>query len=553
MLRLSKYFIILIAVCLLVGQKTVFANESNYVYDQYSGKKIKINNYIFNINHASGEKTHLMYPYIDEEGDAIKKINAQIKYVMVGQLSTNAFYSKLDRYYSKSLENYIFYHANKEVNAKKVNMNIDQLSVIDYKANLVCDSIFSILVEYHFNRTENQTKLPSESEYYKNTYYESHFFNLVTGEEYQEKDLFEKSSQKQLNELVNDKIRAVLHQYNEPIKPLLSYNNVGIRINIEDEIALRKVLDNREKKLGELDILKEGLFYPLSSSMIYILPPSSQSSKYFTDRQIIVRISFEEIKEYINKSGPFNKIRYRTHNSTKLKNCDPSYSPLKSDFISYEINNYIEDSTTLKFKNTDSIYVYNLIKKDSLISKILLHKYKLNSQGSIVYYTFGDQIISCSYNEKEQLITHRTEETINNNVYYKEVDLTYDEQGNLIREDIESSEPGSEGPNYSKTFYTYYSEFILVEEYSNPLYYCEVSKIIFDKNQNRFMYRGANHEHNEIKYDTINDFNIIVQVRSENQIRDIKYDTRNRPTSVAIKKKNATNQWSEQNYLIEYY
>ena len=545
----------------LNNQVILYENE----YDEL--KNSKMNFY---------DEIDVEYPILKDLKDSLvqKKINKRIKNIIVNQIETDSFRVKLFINLKQNLD--VFFAINGKthdelgeyrINELKFAPNIKDISYsfLTYFKNIIC-----INIDYKYDTQLSDYKVDEDFHYY-----ETYYYNLSTGKEYRPKDVFNRLYQKELSEKIREYVKKEMEN--------VAIDEIIPEEQYDSEVSNEKQTEVIEKTLTNFDINRAGIPYLKAFSFAYYIPTWSACSRNIGGLETEVRFTIEEIKKYLNPTGPFGFL-IQTHlkESNIIKNQNTN-----------QINHYISNYPQIFAFEFDSVSVTGNIKsitinkvidkyiKDNVTEKqeSLFKKINYQKDGVIKSVTSRNQTIQFDFNNNRQLLK---KVYIDNNKVIRVEDFKYDKNGNLIFhanspiDDVKEIRhffygdnfyieenyngafennyykysldknglivkketiSGAESSNYSESVFKYDQNNKLLLRYNPNENSLSGLVYVYDKNGNLLTYEYDSGRYlTEYKYDQNNNMILITQYDSKrvNSVKNIEYDIHKKPIKIEI-------------------
>lgn len=410
------------------------------------------------------DEVSLYYPVITGQIDSLvrNKINKRLYELSTSIIDSNSLWKVISLHHDKTLLSYTRnnpnfrddrgYYSDNELKYEPV---IDQvkLSLTTYY-----NHILAVELVYEYHSQFESHKIDNDF-----TYRTMYYFDTRNGREYKSGEIFNPSSLPALNKLIESKIIAYFEKY--PAKMPEDYDEE------DEEKAFYRNLkpnnDQKEKKLTGFSADKNGFWSTLAFSMVLRLDEWDPVMDNFYGYPITLRISFNDIKAFINPKGPYaSLLQFQSGSNTVLKEQN-NYKRVTTGF---DVSTYTSTSEV-------NGYDYYSLQTQKAIKRIEL--YKLNDdprdtvrefkQRALLYAENGN-LRECRYFDNNRYQSHAvfgfdtarnlTKIALLNGAQITESqDLHYDQNKNLLRLDQFERYRG-----YSEVYYWYLDSIVLSEE-----------------------------------------------------------------------------------------
>jgi hypothetical protein len=415
-------------VCLLLF--SIF-NANAQVGDLLNQKNLE-----FESKYLDLKGTDINYPVIKGLKDTViqKKLNARFKQIFIDQIETDSFRFSLFKELKNNMEIY-----NTIVEKELENENRYEQTEENYTPPYKIEDVNFTFLSY-LNSTLSVMQIISykvedrnldiyEEDFYS---YRLFYFNVLNGKEYKPADVFKKSAEKQINQLIEQKVKEKLNQvdFKELRAELLDVDEEE-EVEVEFYKGVKNALSFKNKGLENFSAFKEGFAFPKVFSMAFYIPAWSKCTQDIYGMNMAVRLTFDEIRNYLNPEGPFaSLITFQLRKDTQLKNQNqPTYKQERNEpeftwteNIPIKISDNLK-KITIKLFNTpsdkaDTTKGRNFIEIEYYKNGNLKEVNEIQSKQSTLFtYDNAGRII-----KKVKYRNGKTEESF---------DYVYDEKGNV--------------------------------------------------------------------------------------------------------------------------
>jgi len=453
-------------VCLLLI--SIF-NANAQVGDLLNQKNLE-----FESKYVDLKGTDINYPVIKGLKDTViqNKLNARFKQIFVDHVESDSFRFSLSEDVKNNIaiyntiieqdqskrsefeqndENYIPHHKIEDINftfLSYLNSTLSMMQIISYK---VVDRNLDI-----------------DEEFYS---YRLFYFNVLNGKEYKPADVFKKSAEKQINQLIEQKVKEKLNQvdFTELRAALLDLDEEE-GIEVEFYKGVKNALSFKNKGLENFSAFKEGFAFPKIFSMAFYIPAWSKCTQDIYGMNMEVRLTFDEIRNYLNPEGPFaSLIRFQLRKDTQLKNQNqPTYKQERNEpEFTWTENIPIKISDNLK-KITIKLFNTPSDKADTTKGRNFIEiEYYKNGNLKEVNEIQSKQSTLFTYDNAGRIIK---KVKFRNGKTIESIEYQYDEKGN-----VKELTSYLEEQYIESTFYHYEQNRVLIERYNFSNFYEEFS------------------------------------------------------------------------------
>jgi len=445
-------------------------NAQHLVKDLLTGKDL-----VYETKYVELNDIDINYPIIKGLKDTLiqNKLNARFKQIFVDHIESDSFrlslfgevnnnmevYNSLQQHdpsnrngYEQTEENYIPPHKIEDIEVaflSYLNSTLTMMQVISYR---VKDRSSDVDEEFYSCRL--------------------FYFNVLNGKEYKPTDIFKKSSEKQINHLIEKKVKEKLNQVDfKELRAALLDLDEEEGVEVEFYKGVKNALSFKNRGLENFSVLKEGFAFPKAFSMAYYIPAWSKCTQNIFGMSMEVRLTFDEIRTILNPNGPFaSLISFRLSNETQLKNQNQPtnknpYNEPEFDWIEnvpLKISNNLKKITVKQhnksFNKADTtkreIYKEIYFDKNGNLTEISELQGTLNT---LFTYDNAGRIIKKTKYQKGKTL--------------ESFEFLYDEKGNVIELTRITKDQYVES-----TYYHYEKNRVLEESYNFSNFYEEVNE-----------------------------------------------------------------------------
>ena len=410
------------------------------------------------------EDIWLSYPVITDPLDSTvrKKINQRMYEICMSMIDSNTLWRNISTHHDKTMLSYLKNNPNfRDERGYYRDNDIKFVPLIDnVKLNLVayCNHILTMELVYEYHSQYGSNKVESDF-----TYRTMYYVDARNGNEFKSNTIFNPASLPALNKMIESRVIAFFEKYplEEPEdddtddEEQAFYNN------------LRPNQNKRDKKLISFSADKNAYWSPLVFSFIFKIDEWDPVMDNFYGNPVTLRISFEDIKPYINPKGPFASLLQSKSSLGSVFREQHNYKRVGPGFH-LNLNSSVSDVNGYDF--------YSLHIPDS-IKSILVYKINTDARDSVreykqreLQYSENGNLQECRYFENNRSVNNAVFgfDTSGNLIKIAQLsgaqikesqDLVYDQKKNLLRVDRFERFRG-----YSEEHYFYQDSVILSEE-----------------------------------------------------------------------------------------
>ena len=311
--------------------------------------------------------------------------------------------------------------------------------------------------------------LDIDEEFYS---YRLFYFNVLNGKEYKPTDVFKKSAEKQINQLIEKKVKEKLNQVDfKELRAALLDLDEEEGVEVEFYKGVKNALPFKNRGLENFSVLKEGFSFPKAFSMAYYIPAWSKCTQNIFGMNMEFRLTFDEIRKYLNPEGPFaSLIRFQLRKDTELKNKNqPTYKQERNEpEFTWTENIPIKISDNLK-KITIKLFNTPSDMADTTKGRNFVEiEYYKNGNLKEVNEIQSKQSTLFTYDNTGRIIK---KVKFRNGKILESFEFIYDEKGNVIE-----LTRITEDQYIESTFYHYEQNRMLEEHYNFSNFYEEFSE-----------------------------------------------------------------------------
>lgn len=447
-------FIIILLLSLCSIQTLSAYNDGLEVHDVLNNKKVTYKSKYLYLNNSKinfYEELDMSIPILIDLKDSNiqKKINKRFENILVTQLESDSFKLKINDHCKESVHMYL---NNRDEDYDDLGLYQDnesrfspELTDIRHRFLSYYNGILVFQAVFKYQAVYNRFKIN------KFEYTQTYYINVNTGKEYNASSIYKLSSIKQFNELLEKKISIKLNNYvqqNQKMKQDPS--------DFYEDAAIEYAQSKKPMKVSGFSALKNGYIFPKIFSFSYHIP-QWQSCMYNTgglDAEI--RLTFEEIKPFINPNGPYGSLlntETPNGNNKFIFSDDNTISAYNLPHVNYKINvPFLEETPKFYPKNIKTVIIKQKDRHSSKDTIIPFREILMSKSGQVVEkinFSSGKKYHSESYlfDSLGQLIKISK---FNKEVLTEATDITYNAKGNLLTSTITNN------PTNDQTNYFYY-------------------------------------------------------------------------------------------------
>lgn len=458
-------FILILLLSLCSIQTLSAYNDGLEVHDLLNNKKVTYISKYQTLNNSKinfYEELDVSIPILIDLKDSNiqKKINKRFENILFSQLESDSFKLKINAHCKESVHMYL---NNRDEDYDDLGLYQDnetrfspELTYIKHQFLSYYNGILVFQAVFKYQAVYNRFKIN------KFEYTQTYYINVNTGKEYNASAIYKQSNIKQFNELLEKKISLKLNNYVQQ-----NQKNKQDPSDFYEDATLEYAQSKKPMKVSGFSALKNGFIFPKIFSFSYYIP-QWQSCMYNTgglDAEI--RLSFEEIKPFLNPNGPYGSLI----NTTMPKEINNFIFPNKHNINTYK-SPYVEAKINIPFlEELPKLYPHNIktviikqkdryTKKDTVIP---FREISISKSGQVlekVNFSSGKKYYSESYlfDSLGQLIKISE---FKREVISEAFDFTYNTKGNILT----STQTGN--PTSDETRYYYYKDNVCyLESYS---------------------------------------------------------------------------------------
>ena len=445
------------------------ANAQNVVSDLLNGKNLE-----FERKYTELNKMDINYPIIKGLKDTVvqKKLNTRFKQIFVDQIDADSFRFSLFQEVNNTMAIYnsILEHGkliqNPNEQTDENHTPPHKIESVDFVFVSYLNATLSMMQVIEYKVEDRNSNI--DDEFYS---YKLFYFNVLNGKEYKPADVFKKSAEKQINQLIEKKVKEKLNQVDfKELRATLLDLDEEEDVEVEFYKGVKNALSFKNRGLENFSAFKEGFAFPKVFSMAFYIPAWSTCTQNIYGMNMEVRLTFDEIRNFLNPEGPFaSLISYQLSNETQLKNQNqPTYKKERNEpelnwteNVPLKISNKLKKITIKQYDNpsdkadTTKGKTYKEINYDK--NGYLTEVAELQSKTNTVF----------TYNNAGKIIK---KVKFRNKKMIARMDYQYEERGNV--KELTSTE---EKQYIATTFYHYEQNRMLEERYKFSNFYEEFS------------------------------------------------------------------------------
>jgi hypothetical protein len=450
-------------ICIFLLGSVFSSNAQNLLTDLINGKTL-----MYESSFSEIQDVDVTYPILKGLKDSIiqKKINARIKQIFVDIPKTDSFQLSILKEAKNTLEMYKNIvnkfkknEDDEEYNQYEKNEEEDtpskKIEDIDFEFVSYLNSTVTLVQSIQY-KIEDRT-MDLDEEFYT---FRIFYFNVLSGKEYKSTDVYKKTAEKQLNQLIENKVKDKMNQidfeqFSAEILDLDEDESPGFYQEIKNTLSFNN------KSLHDFSSFKDGFSFPKAFSMSYYIPAWSKCTKNIYYINMEVRLTFDEIRNYLNPEGPYaSLISYRLKNETNLSNQNhPTYSRGLND----QEFKWIENIPLHNSENLKKITIKRYDKPEEKLDTSK-HRYcveiEYHKNGSIkqINEIENNSNVLFTYDDKQRIIKQAF---LRNGKKSDSFEYQYDDKNNVTA--IKTLEDNQ----YLRTVYFYYTQDSVIKETYN--------------------------------------------------------------------------------------
>ncbi|MEZ4804342.1 MAG: hypothetical protein R2852_02325 [Bacteroidia bacterium] len=443
------------------GDKYVFDIRNNS-FVEYDYKYEEINNSKLNFN----DEVSIHYPYLTSLEDSVvrKKINASIYQLVHVDIAGSPIWSAIKLDHDAKLKVYtennpdfnddFGYYRNNEIKYSVVMERVDGTIVSVYNNVLV----FELSYEY-FSQYESQ-KIDDNFSYKLHKYYD-----LNTGKEFSNNDLFLSTKLSELNTFIENKVKQHFELYSKSSLKPKDYDEYESEESFYSNLPVKR--KPREQKLVQFNAVKDAHWEYLAFSISMQIDDWSPCMYNYYGKGLRLRFTFDELKPYVNPNGPFAGILTAPSYPLNIRTDMHRLDFLHSNFQFFEYNfpdqlNGMEKYNLKCSAGIKSMQVFHKerIRNDSFRQR-KIKELKFNSNG----YLESIEIYQYDKLKEKHIITYDELNRVSKTTGFEGGQIvqgnqyTYDVNGNLL-----SEKKLEDNGSFTEIFYLYLDSFCYIEQ-----------------------------------------------------------------------------------------
>ncbi len=330
-----------ILTCLLISTEAFADDEEKAVVDLLNGKSVKYNtiNIYKNVPALNTkDPLEIFYPVLMElkNKKSQRTLNKKLYEIFVKQVEDKGFLSKLKIHFSQNLSSYI----KRGLKADTSQIFKDNqfyytpmIRVVDCRNVSLMGNILALEAVFHYHtRHFGQNPQHRHDDF---SYAQIYYFDLSNGKVYDGESVFLHSKMNELNLYITSEFKNVAHPF--PIQ---------FHMGDFDDVfyfAIDSTNTPRVKTLVDFNASTDGFLYTRAFSFGYYIPAWHRSSRHVAGQHIDLRLSIEELSQFLNPKGPYGfligfKLKdsaYITHSNNVNGNWFLKYSELEPHYESF--------------------------------------------------------------------------------------------------------------------------------------------------------------------------------------------------------------------------
>ena len=439
------------------------ATEIKKIFDFLSNEEISYaDNYkeLNNVKINFSDEVDVFYPSFTglKNMQIQSKINNNIQNIAFNQLESDSFLVNLFINMRENLAVFFQINGKEEDQLGIYDINIQKFtpSVSDVNVRFISFFKSVVCVEFDFTYKAAYQNYNIDEKFH---YIEIYYFNTITGNMYRSKDVFNKSFEQKINDVLKQRAQQSITQ--------------AIISNDNDDYDREKTASNdnkNEQTINNFLWINQGYLLPTAFSFAYYIPDFKPSTLQTRGNSMCLYFTLNELKNYLNPKGPYAAlIKYSLPDFTNLQNQNKPY-----------INSYQYTSDKpIDVIEVDSIHIVRKIHKISKTRYQVITdkdgtKKKTNISKKVIEYQEDGNLQSIKqYDVDDKLLNKTMFYYVNNNLVKKESydkenlisieEFVYDKYNNLLEHKIINADfsPKIESQNY------YYAENFFLKEISS--------------------------------------------------------------------------------------